>query len=482
MHDTQLRDTIQARTVELIGHFVPLKAQGKHYVGHCPFHDDTHPSSSVSPDKGVFHCFGCGAAGDSVGFVMQKTGLAFPEALHEVTRLLGLPPPTHAQADATTPLAHAAECATRVFTQWLWQATGAPGRRYLQTRGITEQTAKQFRLGYHPDHPTALLRALVAQGVSLDHAAALGLAIRTGGGWVSGFRGRLMFPITDARGQVRGFGARALTDRGPKYLNSPDSPCFHKGQLVYGLAQAREAIQHGGEAVIVEGYLDVLTLHQAGLTTTVSPLSATLSAAQLTKLRSLVKHVVLVFDGDPAGQTAMTRAFLPVEESGVPGRAVTLPATHDPDSYVRTHGIAALAALIAQAVPLDTYVLQQLATHYSLEQAGREVLALAEQLSHPVRQVLFLQQAEARLHVPAGSLSEVLGIGDTARQRLEELVADLVRLIPAVRAHLRGVTLPLRNAHLRAVVRRTLQGAPSPDGAPPALHRNEPIPCHERDQ
>ena len=462
MYDAQLRDTIQTRTVELIGHFVPLKVQGKHYVGQCPFHDDTHPSLSVSADKGVFHCFGCGAAGDSLAFVMQKTGLAFPEALHEATRLLGLPPPIPPQEQTTAPLARAAECATRVFTHWLWHATGVPGRRYLQTRGITEQTAKQFRLGYHPDHPTALLRALAAQGVTMEHAAALGLARRKGDQWVSGFRGRLMFPITDAHEQVRGFGARALTDRGPKYLNSPDSALFHKGQLLYGLPQAREALKTRGQALVVEGYLDVVLLHQAGLTATVSPLSATLSPVQLMTLRSLVQQAVLVFDGDSAGQLAMTRVFQPAEETGVPMRVVTLPATHDPDSFVRVHGGAALAALIAQAVPLDAYVLQQLATQSAQEQAAREVLALAEQMPNPVRQLLFLQQAEARLQLPAGSLSEALGIGHTARQHLEELVTELVLTIPEVRAHLHGVMLPLRTPHLREAVHRALQAVQVP--------------------
>ena len=232
MHDAQLRDTIQARAIELIGHFVSLKAQGKQYVGQCPFHDDTHPSLSVNPDKGVFHCFGCGAAGDSLAFVMRKTGLRFPEALDEATRLLGLPSPARPQEAATTPLATAAEmCRPSVLAVAL-AGHGSAGRRYLQTRGITETTAKQFRLGYHPDHPTALLHALTAQGVAVAQAATLGLATRKGDHWVSGCRGRLIFPITDGRGQVRGFGARALTAPGPKYLNSPESPLFHKRQLL----------------------------------------------------------------------------------------------------------------------------------------------------------------------------------------------------------------------------------------------------------
>ena len=458
MHDTQLRQTIQERALEIIGAFVRLQRHGKQYVGLCPFHTETHPSLSVSSEKGVFHCFGCDAGGDSLSFLMRLKGLTFPEALAEATRLLGLPPPSPCpETAATARLSKAAECATQIFVNWLWQREGEQGRRYLQERGIHDTTAKAFRLGFHPDHPTMLLRALSAQGVTIEHARALGLAIRKGDRWVSGFRGRLIFPITDGRGQVRGFGARALTDRGAKYLNSPDSPLFHKGQLVYGLAQARAAIETRGEALVVEGYLDVLTLHQAGFTHTVSPLSTALSTAQLTTLRPLAKRVVLLFDGDAAGQTAMTRAFVPAEESGVPVSVAVLPHESDPDSYVRKHGRRALEQILVKAVPLDAFVLDQLTQQTSRTKAAREVLTLAEQMPHPVSQLMLLQKAEARLQLPAGSLAEVLGIGDTARQRLEELVAELVLSIPEVRSHLRGVLLPLRNPHLRTVVQRALQ-------------------------
>jgi DNA primase len=250
MRDEQLRQTIQERAVELIGAFVHLKLQRKQYVGVCPFHADTHPSLSVSPEKGLFHCFGCGVGGDSLTFLMRRKGLTFPEALEEATRLLGLPPPARPHEVGTARLAHAAECATQLLAQWLWRPEGEPGRRYLQTRGIHAHTAKTFRLGYHPEHPTALLRALAARGVTAEEAAALGLATRKGNRWVSCFRGRLIFPIPDGRGQVCGFGARAVLNKGPKYLNSPDSPIFHKGHLLYGLAHARAALHTRGEAFL----------------------------------------------------------------------------------------------------------------------------------------------------------------------------------------------------------------------------------------
>ena len=458
MHDTQLRQTIQERALEIIGTFVRLQRQGKQYVGLCPFHAETHPSFSVSPEKGVFHCFGCGAAGDCLSFLMRFKGLTFPEALAEATRVLGVPPPQPLCDTSTTArLSKAAERATQIFTHWLWQREGKQSRRYLQERGIHDATAKTFRLGFHPDHPTLLLRALTTRGVTAEDASALGLATRKDEHWVSCCRGRVIFPITDARGQVRGFGARALSTRGPKYLNSPDSPLFHKGQLLYGLAHARAAMETRGEAIVVEGYLDVVTLHQAGFTNTVSPLSTTLSTAQLTLLRMLAQRVVLLFDGDAAGQAAMTRAFVPAEASGVSVSVAILPRESDPDSYVRRHGRAALEQVLAHAAPLDAFVLDQITTQTSKAQASRAVLALAEQLTHPVNQLMFLQKAEVRLQLPAGSLSEALGIGDTARRRLEEVVAELVLTIPEVRAHLRGVLLPLRNPQLRTVVQRALQ-------------------------
>ncbi|NOT56412.1 MAG: DNA primase [Deltaproteobacteria bacterium] len=457
MRDAQLRQTIQARAVEIIGTFVRLHVHGKNQVGLCPFHADTRPSLSVNAEKGLFHCFGCGVGGDSLTFLMRRKGLTFPEALEEATRLLGLPSPARPHDAGPARLAHAAECATQLFARWLWQAEGEPGQRYLRQRGIHQDTAQTFRLGYHPEHPTALLRALAAHGVSAEEAGALGLATRKGGQWVGCGRGRLIFPITDGWGQVRGFGARALRDHGPKYVNSPDSPLFHKGHLLYGLAQARAALPTRKDALVVEGYLDVLTLHQAGLTATVSPLSTTLSSVQLMTLRSFVARVVLLFDGDPAGQVAMTRVFVPAEESGVPVAVVTLPREHDPDSYVRVHGGPALEALVAQASPLGEYVVRQLAAQYPQERAGREAVTLAERISHPVRQLTFLQQAETYLQFPPGSLSEVMGLGHAARHRLEEILVELVLTIPEVRERLRGVTLPLRDPRLREVVARALR-------------------------
>jgi DNA primase len=408
----------------------------------------------------VFHCFGCGAGGDVLAFLMRCKGLTFPEAVEEATRALGLPSPSRTQDAATADLATAAETATQLFEHWLWQPEGAPGRRYLHQRGIRSETAKTFRLGFHPDQPTLLLHALAARGVTRASAEALGLLTRKGDRWAGCMRGRLIFPIPDGQGQVRGFGARTITKRGPKYLNSPDSWLFHKGRLLYGLPQARPAIHERGAALMVEGYLDVLMLHQAGFTHVVSPLSTTLSVSQLSIVRPLAQRVIVVFDGDTAGQEAIMRLFLPAEESGVQVEVAVLPTGEDPDSYVRAHGREALGAVLASTKRLDAYVLDQLVTQYSCEQAGRKVVELSTQLTHPIAQLAFLQQAEERLRLPAGSLTEAAGIGHAARRQLEELLCGLLLTVPEVRERLRGVLLPLRNPHLRVLAAHALRNEP----------------------
>ena len=222
-------------------------------------------------------------------------------------------------------------------------------------------------------------------------------------------RGRLIFPITDARGHVRGFGARTVNNRGPKYVNSPDSPLFHKGQLLYGLAQARAAIETRGEAIAVEGYLDVLTLHQAGFTNTVSPLSTAVSTAQLSTLRPLAKRIVLLFDGDPAGQAAMTRVFVPAEESGIPVFVAMLPRELILMRMCVRMGVQhwsspreCLTARRIRPGAVDDAGVEDTRCAYGVGACGTD---------HPSSEsTLFLQKAEARLQFPAGSLSEALGL------------------------------------------------------------------------
>ena len=454
--DDTLRQEIQSRAAELIGSQVTLQRSGKRLIATCPFHADSTPSLSVSPQAGLFYCFGCGVGGDALSFLMRFKGVTFPEAVTEAAQTLGLPL-AHTHGSSTAPFAAVAETAATLFASWLWGRDGQPGRAYLHERGITEETARRFRLGFHPNNPTLLVRSLGATGLQRDAASAIGLITHKGGQWRGTMCGRLMFPIMDAHGRVRGFGARTLSQRGPKYLNSSDSPLFHKRQLLYGLAQGLSAIRTQKEAIMVEGYIDVLALHQAGFPCAVSPLSTTLTRSQLTLLRPHVDQLTLLFDGDRAGAQGVVRTLVPAEAAGVPTAVVTLPPGQDPDSYLATKSRAALENVLSQAQPLHTSVLKHLVANQDKAPAARKALELSCTFTHPVARLTFLQQAEEVFGFPSGSLIEAAGIGRAARQRLEEMLCDLLQTIPAVRQRLRAVSLPITDPQLRAIATRVLQ-------------------------
>lgn len=318
MLDPLIRDAIQSRAIELLRCYLPsLKLQGRQWVTHCPFHDDTAPSFVVSPEKGVFHWHGCKVGGDMLTFVQRFKRLSFPDALTEVAHRLGLVLPALAPPDPhRTRLAATAKIVAQILTNWLWHEAGTPARQYLQQRSIREETARHFCLGFHPDHPTLLLTALAQHDLDPATAHQLGFLTQKRGRWVPVMRGRLIFPICDRTGMVHGFGARTLTDSLPKYVNSPDSSLFHKGRLLYGLPYAPPTIEREQHAVIVEGYVDVLTLSHAGLQHVVAPMVTALTTEQINVLRSLVHRVTLLFDGDQAGHDATIRAFAPLLNVG----------------------------------------------------------------------------------------------------------------------------------------------------------------------
>ena len=461
MLDTNLRQEIRSRATDLISPHIPsLKRQGKNLVGLCPFHQESTPSFSFSPERGVFYCFGCGIGGDALTFLMKLRGFTFPEAVEEAAHTLGLPlPQRNGNGSSGGPLASAAQTAATVFEEWLWGKEGQRGREYLHKRGVTEETAHTFGLGFHPDHPTLLLTTFMERGIKPEDAHVLGVLFRKGENWIGAMRGRLIFPIRDGQGKVRGFGARSINGQNPKYINSPDSPFFHKGHLLFGFPQAREAMHEHKKALIVEGYTDVLTLYQAGLRYTVSPLSTSVSRSQLESLRPFADTLTILFDGDQAGKRAITRVFFPAAEAGISVQVALLPAGEDPDSYLRAHGREALEETIAHAQRLDTYVLEDLAAGPDREKAAREVLHLSSYLNHPIARVAFLQRAEKALDVPPGSLIEAAGIGEEARQQLEKTLCGLLLTVPEVQKRLRSLSsLPLRDPLLKSIAERTLRG------------------------
>ena len=328
---------------------------------------------------------------------------------------------------------------------------------YLQQRGITEDTARRFRLGFHPDHPTLLLTALAQHELDPDTAQQLGVVTQKHGRWMPVMRGRLLFPICDRAGTVHGFGARALTETPPKYLNSPASPLFHKGRLLYGLPQAIPAIQQEQRAVMVEGYLDVLTLSQAGLQHTVAPMAATLTPEQLRVIRSLAPRVTLLFDGDRAGHDATLRALAPVLNVGLHAEVVRLPHGSDPDAYLRRHGVVAFQEVLTHAVPLRTFVFAAWQTRSEQSTALRNLLTLVGQVSDPVARLTLVHEAERQFRLPPGSLMEAAGMGAAARQQLEDLLCGLLLTVPEVRARLQTHTLPFSQPALREIAAAALR-------------------------
>mgnify|MGYP001379579356 CR=1 FL=1 len=347
---------------EAIGRRVKLTRRGREFVGLCPFHHEKSPSFTVVEEKNFYHCFGCGAHGDVIGFTMRTEGLPFPEAVERLAAEAGLALPErdpraeeHARIAKT--LYDANEAAAEWFAAQLYTPEGRTALDYLKRRGLEDRTIARFRLGYAPESRDALKRAMVPKGYGEAQLLEAGLLVKPDDGRspYDRFRGRVMFPISDRRGRVIAFGGRVLGDEKPKYLNSPDTPLFHKGRVLYAYREARAAAQSGAEVIVAEGYMDVIALHQGGFEGAVAPLGTALTEAQIEELWRVKPEPLLCFDGDEAGRRAAARAaerVLPILKPGHSLRFVFLPEGEDPDSLIREGGATAMKSVLAQAVPL----------------------------------------------------------------------------------------------------------------------------------
>jgi len=347
---------------ELIGRRIKLARAGRELKGLCPFHTEKTPSFHVVEEKNFYHCFGCGAHGDVFTFLMEADGLPFPEAVEEAARRAGLPlpepdPDAQAKAEKQASLHDVMEAATRVYQEQLGRAAGRAARAYLEKRGLAPETVRRFRLGFAPDSYRVLKESLAERGVSAAQMLEAGLLVKPDDGRepYDRFRNRIIFPITDRQGRVIAFGGRALGDNPAKYLNSPDTPLFHKGRTLYNLAGARKAAYEAGSVLVVEGYTDVIALAQAGIAHAVAPLGTALTEEQVALLWRLAPEPVLCFDGDRAGWGAAERAIdraLAVLRPGQSLRFAMLPEGRDPDDLIRAEGPAAMRAVIEAAEPL----------------------------------------------------------------------------------------------------------------------------------
>ena len=425
-------DELIARSdiVEVIGARVQLKKGGREYKACCPFHSEKSPSFWVSPDKQFYHCFGCGAHGTVIGFLMQYEKMEFLDAVADLAQRAGLELPREAQATrdpGTADLHELMGKAARFFQQNL--ADNARAGRYAESRGINAKISAGFALGYAPDAWDALLTRFGTNEHERRQLSEAGLIIeRTpanerGAGFYDRFRDRLMFPIRDSRGRVIGFGGRVIDQGEPKYLNSPETPLFHKGRELYGLYEARQARTDFKRLLVVEGYMDVVRLHQAGIRNAVATLGTATTQEHLNKIFKMTSEVVFCFDGDRAGRQAARRAMensLELAHDGREFKFMFLPDGHDPDTLVGEEGAEAFEERLKGALPLSDYLVQQLSSDVDLshEEGRARLKALAAPLfaRMPVGiyRELLAERLAARVSMPAAALKSAFAAADAA--------------------------------------------------------------------
>ena len=369
--------------VDIISQDVRLKQNGNNWVGLCPFHSDNKPSFSVSPSKGLYYCFGCQAGGNALSYMKEARGLSFVESVQELASMSGMELPDDWNRGAARWKEHREkkdlmfevnELSMLWFAAQLRASHGGPAREYLKGRALDAEHAATFGLGYAPP-AGGLHRELSRQGKSTVIAIELGVL------WQGRddprkvgdrFRGRLVFPIRDLSGHVIGFSARALEpDQQPKYINSSESLVFHKGDMLYGLWEARDGIRKSGYAILVEGQMDVIALHRAGLSNAVAPMGTALTENQVRLISRFTDRIVLMFDGDEAGCKATDKALKVILPSATRGTVVSLPAGEDPDSILASEGAAHLRGLVERGVPFLEWLVRLIAGRAEDSMSGR---------------------------------------------------------------------------------------------------------------
>jgi len=369
--------------VELVGAKTDLRRVGSRLTGLCPFHDERTPSFSVDPEQKLYHCFGCGVGGDAIRFVQETEALDFPEAVETLADRYGVrlereqdDPAAERRWRRRERLQALLERATRFYATYLWDSREAErARAYLSGRGLSEEIVREFRVGYSPSAWDRMVVGAQQSGFTPEELVAAGLAQRgRSGGLYDRFRGRIMFPLSDARGRVLGFGARAMGDgRGPKYLNTSENELYHKGRQLFGIDLARSHAAKTGRMVVVEGYTDVLALHQAGIRESVAIMGTALTQEQLAELGRSAPLVVLALDADRSGQDAMLRAARAAESRGVELRVAEIPDGKDPADSVTQGGVRAFQEHLEGAMGIVEFQVHRVLADAALDTpAGRD--------------------------------------------------------------------------------------------------------------
>ena len=461
-------DDLIARTdiVALIEGYVPLKKKGKEYMACCPFHDEKTPSFTVSPDKQFYHCFGCGAHGTAIGFLMEFERLDFLEAVEKLAQQSGLEIPRDGTAVVTNDyqaLFTVLERANTYYRKMLSQSRQPV--EYLKTRGVSGEIAAKFNLGYAPDGFNNLLNQF--EGVATEEQLIKVGLIKTNdqGNQFDRFRNRIMFPIKDRRGRVIGFGGRVLGNEIPKYLNSPETPIFHKSEALYGLYEARKAKETTQSILVVEGYMDVVALAQHGIENVVATLGTATTAQHVQQLYRYTQEITFCFDGDRAGRDAAWRAAqqtVPVFKDGCEAKFLFLPQGEDPDSLIRERGKEIFLQHIREGKSLSTYILDKLKEDIDIRTpAGKARLAqTARPLLEKFPQGIFKKLIFKELEKIVGS-SIHYGVATADRKKTDATRTVSTKGTPvrlAIAALLRDPSLALKVDSVAELEKSTIPG------------------------
>jgi len=384
MADNDVKEEIRRRldVVEVVSQYVPLQRAGRRFSARCPFHQEKTPSFFVDPERGFWKCFGCGASGDIFSFVMQIEGLTFPEAAEKLAQRAGVQWRVSAGAERAGQERRAVLQANAAAASWfrhkLFEPEGSHALEYLRGRGLTDQIIKDFMLGYAPDGWDHLATYMMGRGASERLLTAAGLVRprNTGGGCYDFFRHRVMFPVIEVTGRVIAFGGRALDpEEKAKYINSPDTPVFRKGTTVYGLNLAREHIAHAKQVIVVEGYMDVIALAQAGIRNVVACLGTSTTEEHLKLLGRYADSIIFVYDADAAGMRAALRNIAVFESAGAAARLAVLPPGQDPDECVRSGGPDVFRQCLAEAMSFPEYEIKMAFAQYDMGDADGRMRA-----------------------------------------------------------------------------------------------------------
>ncbi len=443
--------------VEVIDRYVKLKRAGANYSACCPFHSEKSPSFTVSPTKQFYHCFGCGAHGTAVGFLMEYSGLGFVDAVKDLAQSVGMKVPEEQRSENERRRAEQGETLHEVLLRaaqhYRNQLKDAPQAiAYLKKRGLSGDIAKRFGIGYAPDEWQNLAAAFTDYDGPMLASAGL-VKQKEDGKRYDVFRGRIMFPIVDVRGNVIGFGGRVIGDGEPKYLNSPETPVFEKGRELYGLYQGRRAIRDAGRAVVVEGYMDVVALAQSGVEYAVATLGTATTPLHVQKLLRQTDEIVFCFDGDNAGRRAAWRALensLAFLADGKQLKFLFLPEGEDPDTYVRQHGKSAFETLLdTGAVPLSRFLINELTGRVDLSTAeGRakcvhEAKPLLKQMQPNALRMQLVRELAEKCRLSPEEVAQLCELGGGAAIRARSPEPPRVSRKPVI---------PLARQILRALV------------------------------